>query len=151
MTAHLVDQIADAMVELLRDATLAEDRVTRDRPPVEKFDIDELPSIDVRIGADTPLDEQTLNHWTTEVQIFVDLYVRVIDRPVSEQLLSLRKESHQALMAQFPYLPGVTEVLKILPGGADEPLISATASFLTGSLRTEFFVTYRHSLTDPSV
>lgn len=152
MTTHVVDQISDAIVALLIDATAAEDRITRDRRPADRIDVEELPTIDVRIGQDTALDDQFTNRWRSEVEIFVDLYaIAEQDRPLSKSLLELRTDSYKAIMAAMPALTAVPNVIKILPGGAEAISIHDEGTKATGYLRTSFFVTYQHSLTDPSV
>lgn len=148
---HVVDQIADAVVALLIDQTAAEDRVTRDRVPVEKIDLEEHPTIDVRIGDDVFLPEQLTNQFRHELTVYVDLYAKAErDASVSKALLELRRESYKALMVNAPGLPAVTNVESILPAGAEAPRIGEQGSRVTADLRTEFTVTYRHSLTDPS-
>lgn len=148
---HIVDQIADYAVDLFVGQTAAQERVSRDRDPSEPFDLStELPAIDVRIGEDNPVDAQVVNFWTSEVQLNVDLYAAHGSKNVSERLLELRRETYQLLMAGAPRLPGVPDVLQILPGGATEVAKLEQGKVPTGYLRTVWFITYRHSLTDPA-
>lgn len=149
---HLVDQIADAVVALLVDETAAEDRVTRDRASFENIDVDELPTIDVRLGDDVALSDQLTSHFRYELTVYVDLYAKAeADKALTKTLLEMRTDSYKALMVNVPDLSGVPSVERILPAGADAPLIGDQGSLVTGSLRTEYTVTYRHSLTDPSL
>jgi hypothetical protein len=143
---HPVNDIAEAIVALLRDETCAEDRVFRDREP-DLQARSELPAIVVHIGSDDPVDQQMQTRWRSEVRINVDLFTTAEEERVSSALLDLRAETYRLLMAnQTLGLPGV---IRILPGGAEEILRSESAIPI-GFLRTVFFVLYQHSLTDPS-
>lgn len=149
MANHIVSQIADAFVALLDRETDAFDRVFRDRS--EQFESrTDLPAIDIRIGPDDPVDGNANGPQSSEVRINVDLYVANQPESVSADLLELRKQSYIALMANAPRLPSVAAVTKILAGGAEEVLAANEGSVPIGYVRTAYFVTYRHSLTDPS-
>ena len=152
MADHIVDQIAEAFVDLCIDAdTPARDRFTRDRDNADGFAIDELPAGDVTIGEDNPTDEAPVNFWESEVEMRVDLYaVANAESSASKRLLQLRKETFIALMATNALTAKVSEVLSITPGGATEVSKMERGEIQTASFQTVFFVKYRHSLTDPS-
>lgn len=150
MTDHIVDQIADQFVTLLDRETDAYDRVSRDRS--EQFQSKtELPAVDIRIGPDDPQDGNANGPQLSEVTINVDLYVANQPQNVSADLLELRKQTYKLIMAAAPQLSGLSAVQRILPGGAEEVLTRNDGSVPIGYVRSVFFVTYKHSLTDPSL
>ena len=149
MADHLVDQIAEKFKFLLWKNTEAYDRVYRDRG--YNFEAEEdLPAIDISIGEDNPPDGQVQGKWTSDVQINVDLYVRDQVDYVSSALLTLRKETFRLIMAEYPVFP-LSGVINIVPGGATEVGQSSEGVVAVAVQRTVYFVTYRHSLTDPSL
>lgn len=144
---HPVDAIADAIVTLLLDETVAEDRVFRDREP-DLHARTELPAIVVHIAQDDPVDQQIQGKWRSDVRINVDLFVATREDDVSRELLELRAETYKLLMADQTL--GLSSVIRILPGGAEE-ILRGESAFPVGYMRTAFFVLYQHSLTDPTV
>lgn len=149
MANHIVDQIADQFFELLFEETDAHDRVYRDRS--EQFEaLEDLPAIDIRIGADDPEGGSANGPQDSMVRINVDLYVANNSRRVSASLLELRKQTYMLLMASAPQFP-LSTVVRINHGGAEEVKTQIDGSVPLGYVQTVYFVTYRHSLTDPSV
>jgi hypothetical protein len=143
--SHPVNQIADAIVELLLDETEAEDRVYRDREP-DLEAREELPAIVIHIGDDEPTDSRPQSMWQSEVRIFVDLFVTARENEVSRDALALRSATYRILMADQHL--GLPMVLRVLPDRVEQ-LERGEGSVPIGYLRTSFLVMYRHSLTDP--
>lgn len=148
MSNHIVDQIAEQFIALLDGETDALGRISRDRS--EQFEaMADLPAVDIRIGEDDPLDGNANGPQSSTVRINVDIYT--VNRParVSSDLLDLRKQTYKSLMASAPGL-GLASVTRIQSGGAEEVQTRLDGSLPLGFVRTVYFVTYRHSLTDPS-
>lgn len=143
---HPVNDIADALVNLLMDETDAEDRVCRDRQPA--LDVrSELPAIVVHIGEDDPVDDQVHGRWRSTARINVDLYVTALEEDISRVLMGLRTQTYKLIMAE-PVL-GLPSVIRCLPGGAEE-ILRGDSAIPIGYLRTAYFVLYQHSFTDPA-
>ena len=143
---HLIDQIAERFRELLTDSTDAEDRVTRDliTPVAARTD---LPWIDIKIGEETPNDEQvTLDNYIGRVQILVDLTVADVEQNVSSAVLELRRQAHVAVMTDNDFPDGV---LSVDPAGASAVLRNPSGSTPIAGQQAIFSVLFEHSLTNP--
>jgi hypothetical protein len=143
---HPVDDIADAIVSILLDETIAGDRVYRDREP-DLHAKTELPAIVVHVAEDDPVDQQVQGIWRSEVRINVDLFTTAREEDISRSLLSMRAETYRLLMTDTNL--GLPSVLTIRPGGAED-VQRGESAFPIGYLRTAFFVLYQHSFNDPT-
>lgn len=141
---HVVDAIAERFVELLLDATDAQDRITRDLPKTEVFQArEDLPAIDIRIGAEEEFTPRLQAIHRATVVVNVDLYA-ADSQNVSSALLELRRQAYNAIMAgTWP-----SGCIRVLPGVASEVARDSEGSIPIAAQRTPFLVLYQHSLTD---
>lgn len=141
---HAVDRIAESFRSLLFEATDAQDRVSRDNSPAERFEASrDLPAIDVRVGEEEPLEEQSTTY-VGQVRIEVDLFVSDVEQNVSSAVLTLRTQAHKAIAA------GADQFLSLQPAGATAILRNAAGSIPVGFQTAHFDVLFQHSLADPS-
>jgi len=114
----------------------------------------ELPALALRMGADIPQFEQQTGIIDWELTILIESTAKInaayiANESLLDQLLNLiRKEIHLAIMVD--YTLGLSFVIDIRPGPANEPILSGEGSEPTGSQLIEYIVVYRTSRIDIS-
>lgn len=146
---HRADQILDAAVAAIESVVGgAGVKVYKHRRLSLGVDQDELPAISVDFGEDAPaadLNTQFIDSTLTlEVTGVVYGYE---EAEVKAALLKLRREAHQALMADDTL--GLAFVFTTFYGGAEAPEIDADGEYVIGKLTAPWRVQYRMNRSDP--
>lgn len=153
MTAHVLDQVLDAIVAQLKAAnTDAGQNVYRGRVlSLSEFD-DELPALLVSMAEDLPLQHAQLSnvkYLDMRATVIVKAVVKEHTTTLDAALLKLRAQVHAAMMAA-PQL-GLSTVIFTWPSGQQAPDLTAEGDEETGALPLIWLVQYRTNLTDPTV
>ena len=123
------------------------------RGQVYPHESNKLPALGVLMGPDVPAVElQTaLLDWeltvAIECAVQADIY-NGSESGIETDLAQIRKEVHAALFADHTL--GLSFVLDIEPGPAQQPQISGDGNFPIGSMVLNFVIHYRTSRTDIS-
>jgi hypothetical protein len=145
MALHRAEQILDAVVAILRAASIEE--VGKHR--VESYQEGDAPAISVRFGADDPAELGSIPVIDSVLTVSLIASAKgATEADVVAALLDLRKRSHIALMADRTL--GLSFVSDVRYRGAAAPEIDADAENYGGRQETQWAVPYRMNLADPS-
>lgn len=140
--SHRAKQILDAVAAKLAALPTTGANVFVSRAYV----LDTAPALTIALGDDEP--QQYLpGQIESLLTVVVSIYVKADGGQIDDVLLQIRREVHQALMADTTL--GLPFVIDCLPGPMAEPQIHAEAETPTASADTTWRIRYRHSLTDP--
>jgi len=150
MAVHFAEQIMVALLAKLKAAPVAAVQpadVERDRTePVETA----VPAIGLEMAADVVIEgsDENVAFIDSLLDIGIDIYAKNTTG-LSTELNLIRKEVHQAIMADYQQgLPTIIIDTRYL--GADEPELEGALENAAAKQRLNYTIRYRHSLTDPS-
>lgn len=106
------------------------------------------PSIYMLMGADTPQTENS-NFIDSQLDIYTDVNLISIDDDVDSQMLEVRTAIHQALLTDHNL--GLDFVLKVTPGGQQEPEYDGDNDSYSSATRLVWTVLYRSNYKDPTL
>jgi hypothetical protein len=148
---HRALAIVEAMVALLVEDTVQAKVFENGVITLDDKD-QELPAIDVSVGADQPTSEtgvENLSFIDSLVEIKVVLYAKAsTKKELMQELMRLRSASHQIILAG-DRTQGLAYVIDTRYGGAAEPDVNTDGSRITGKLETSYSVYYRMSVSTP--
>lgn len=148
---HRVQSIVDAaIVAIQARPNLGASVYRHRRVSLSAADL-ELPAVSVYLGEDAALSDLGVTNLAfldsrLTLQIVALASART-EQDLIEELLRLRRELHQGLMADATL--GLAYVSACFYQGAAAPTVSIAGEAFSGSLDTRWHVDYRTSLTDP--
>jgi hypothetical protein len=149
---HRAQQVVDAMRANITANAVVNWTVYRQR--IDGLDVSELelPAVSVTFAADLPfnaLGPTNLNFLDSLQSVDVILVAEgASEDDVVVALMEMRKQSHIAVSVDRTQ--GLAFVIDTRYGGADAPLLNASADRFAGSLKTLWHVYYRMNVLDPS-
>ncbi len=146
------EQIIGECLTLLTGLTTTGANVQRGQ--VYPHEPDKIPAIAIYAGSDDLVQEHESSFIDWRMQLIIEAVVHIkseytlYNSLADQQLSTIRKEVHAALMAD--YTLGLGFVLDITPAGASEPELEKTGDGVTAIQQIVFEVMYRTSRTDIS-
>jgi hypothetical protein len=144
---HRAEQIIDALVGLMPSTGAA----FKHRVLTVSDDEQEMPAQSVRVGEDSPLDDDGASNFSfidSLLSIEIDLMVKEIDiETVITKLMELRTATHIAIMADRSL--GLAFVIDTRYRGCDAPE-AEVKDYVVGRFTTRWQVHYRMNVSDPS-
>lgn len=142
---HKASQIRDAIYTTLNGlvGTSEIKEVIKGAEPAQEF-----PAVSVLVGDDTPATRNNaFIDW--ELTVYVDIFIRDKSVDVDALMLGVRKDLHKAIMADPTQ--GLSFVTDTMPLGQQEPDRSSEGDQYSSATRTSWQVSYRSSVSDPSL
>ena len=148
MADHRAEQILQAVVANVTGLATTGNNVTRARATPQAAGA--LPALAVYQGPDVPLDAdlQSVQYLDVEFTVYIDILVATATQQVDTLLNQIRVEIARALWAD--YQQGLSFVIEMREGSADEPMLVGEGELPAASMRTAWIFKYRRSRTDPS-
>jgi len=148
MADHRAEQILQAVVANVTGLATTGNHVTRARATPQATGA--LPALAVYQGPDVPLDAdlQSMQYLDVELTVYIDILVATEAQQVDSLLNQIRVEIARALWAD--YQQGLSFVIEMREGSADEPMLVGEGERPAASMRTAWIFKYRRSRTDPS-
>lgn len=146
---HRAEQVLDAVASLVRARVEASGvKVYTHRRLTLDPEQDDLPAISIDYGEDRRAESQYVDQIDSVLEVqCTAVVVDPEEKPLRQKLLELRREIHQAVMADTRL--GLEFVVTTAYGGASAPAVEADGEQLVGELQSTWLVAYSTSTTDP--
>lgn len=146
MADHFAQQIIDAVVTALTGLTTTGSNITQGKQ--WPFNDGQVTALTVSMGENIPLDTQSFAIYTARLEVIVTAHAKTTGSQADSLLNQISKEVFIALMTDRTR--GLSFVIDTEWAGNDQPDIDVSTEAIAAQQDLRFFITFRHSLTDPS-